>query len=316
MAAYTPLSLARAGQFLHPLGIGPVRRISVISAGLANSNYRIDSDRGRYVLTLFEHYSGAAVAPLLAFSSYLGQRGLPCPRPLRHADGCQWQLLDGRPAALTPWLPGNSPTQAQPHQARQIGHALARLHRLGANYRAPLARGWGTDWHAHRAHQLRAQLAPPERLLLQRELAQAARLPQRRLPSGPIHSDLFRDNTLFQNGRLSGLLDLYDACRGPLIHDLAVSVNDWCSRADGSLDHANANALLAGYQRLRPLTTLERRQWPAMLRFAAVRFWILRLQYRQSTRWHNSGYGKDPDEYRAILRQRILAARRGERIGL
>ena len=317
MAVYTALDTAAVRQFLSAYPVGTLQRIQGITAGLANSNYRIDTSSGRYVLTLFEGYSGRQVAPLLAFSRYLARRGLPCPRALR-ATGSRhyWRILNGRPASLVPWLPGSSPQRPDRRQSHAIGRALGRLHRLGQHYHGPLPQGLSADWDPRKLIALRPQLPPSQRLLMQRERINLARLPLRQLPAGPIHTDLFRDNSLFQGHHLTGLLDLYDASRGPLLYDLAVTVNDWCSTPDGTLHPPRLHALLRGYQRHRRLTALERQHWPQMLCAAALRFWASRLQYQQSGQIHAIQQGKHPQEYQRILQQRILATRHGRNTGL
>ncbi|MEZ5581418.1 MAG: phosphotransferase [Candidatus Competibacteraceae bacterium] len=67
-----------------------------------------------------------------------------------------------------------------------------------------------------------------------------------------IHADLFRDNALFCDDALTGIIDFYYACHGVLLYDLAVTVNDWCTRPDGSLEWDKAQAILTAYHRQRP----------------------------------------------------------------
>ena len=90
-----------------------------------------------------------------------------------------------------------------------------------------------------------------------------------------------------------------------LLFDVAVTVNDWCSTPDGGLDGARAAALLDAYHAERPFTDAERAAWPAMLRAAALRFWMSRAADFHLPRTGEMVLVKDPTEYRDILRLRI-----------
>jgi homoserine kinase type II len=97
------------------------------------------------------------------------------------------------------------------------------------------------------------------------------------LPKANLHADLFRDNVMFEGTHLSGLIDFYNACSGPMLYDIAITVNDWCLDAHSGIDLARAQALLGAYAALRPFTAAEAELWPVMLRVACVRFWLSRL---------------------------------------
>jgi len=89
------------------------------------------------------------------------------------------------------------------------------------------------------------------------------------------------------------------------LYDLAVAVNDWCSNDDASLDRDKVMAFLSHYNSFRPLTKNEQKYWPAMLRAGALRFWLSRLQDKHFPRPGELVHTKNPDEYKAILADRI-----------
>jgi homoserine kinase type II len=117
------------------------------------------------------------------------------------------------------------------------------------------------------------------------KLAQLLR--QRRpLPRGTIHGDVFIDNTRFtrnEDGRhhLVSIFDWEMAGRDHLALDVAITVCAWAfRRADDAMALVPdvAAALVAGYQRERPLTPSERRGLFVELRIAAIRFAASRLR--------------------------------------
>jgi homoserine kinase type II len=118
---------------------------------------------------------------------------------------------------------------------------------------------------------------------------------------------LFRDNVLFLDGRLSGMLDFYSACHGELLFDVAIAVNDWCCD-DGVINPEKMTALLSSYQSIRPLEVVEKQLWPMMLRRAALRFWLARLAFQNRARTGALVQQKDPLVFRRILEQHRQAA--------
>jgi homoserine kinase type II len=127
------------------------------------------------------------------------------------------------------------------------------------------------------------------------------------LPVGQIHADLFPDNVFFLDGpdgrpAVSGIIDFYFACTDLLAYDIAVCLNAWCFEPDGSYNVTRAHALLAAYQRVRPLTAAERRALPVLCRGAAIRFLLTRLYDWMATPPGALVTRKNPLEYLSKLR--------------
>jgi homoserine kinase type II len=104
---------------------------------------------------------------------------------------------------------------------------------------------------------------------------------------------------------LCGFFDFYFAGTDTLLFDIAVCLNDWCADlATGALDEARAAAFVAAYAQARPLTPGEVRALPAMLRAAALRFWISRLWDWHLPRQAALLQPKDPGHFERVLLQR------------
>ena len=150
-----------------------------------------------------------------------------------------------------------------------------------------------------------------QRRLLLGELAYqnhiAASSAYKTLPCGPIHGDLFRDNVMFENGRLTGFFDFYFAGCDAFLYDVGVCLNDWCvDLTTGRHDTERANAFFAAYQAQRLLTAQERTLLPAMLRAGALRFWISRLWDFYLPREAAVLKAHDPEHFERVLRERLI----------
>jgi homoserine kinase type II len=153
-------------------------------------------------------------------------------------------------------------------------------------------------------------LTASQRALIESELAfaqQVAASPaQAALPRGAIHADLFRDNVMFDGGQLTGLFDFYFAGVDSFLFDIAVGINDWCIDLEsGRLAEERAAALVAAYDAVRPLVSGELRLLPAMLRAAALRFWISRLWDVHLPRDATLLTAHDPSHFERVLRCRV-----------
>lgn len=297
MSAYTALCPAALQAFLADHAVGALLDSRPIHDGIENSNYRLRTERGEYVLTLFESLTAAELPPYLTLMAGLAAHGLPCPPAVPDRNGRLLGELQGKPALLAVKLPGAGVAHPTLHHCRVVGAALAVVHGVGRQLPALPANRCDGAWRQSLAEQLR--LPRDCAALLADELAFQSKQDPSTLPQGLVHGDLFRDNVLFEDDRLSGLLDWYEASTDAWLYDVAVTANDWCGA-----DPDRLRALLEGYTDIRPLTAAEHKALPAMLRAAALRFWLSRLLARQTPRSGELVQNKDPEEFKQLLLHR------------
>ncbi|HXH01850.1 MAG TPA: homoserine kinase [Candidatus Competibacteraceae bacterium] len=303
MSVFTPVAAHELAAFLAPYRLGELLGYRGIAEGIENSNFFVVTACGEYVFTVFESLSYTELGYYVELQAFLAERGLPCPRPLADRHGRRLQVFKGKPALLCERLPGVSVMRPEPTHCAAVGAALARLHLAGRGFPERRADPRGPRWWPQAMVRLLPQLDAEDAALLRAELAFQAALPRECLPQGVIHADLFRDNALFVDGALSGLVDFYYACHGPWLYDLAVAANDWCLDAAEALAPEHVAALFAGYQRLRPLRPEERTAWPGLLRAAALRFWLSRALDRLYPRDGELVHRRDPDLFKRLLRR-------------
>lgn len=305
MSVFTTVAPEQLRAWLKNYPLGELHDLKGIASGITNTNYFVTTDAGRYVLTLFEHHDADELPYFLDLMAYLAQHGVPCPQPVANNAGAYLGELNGKPAALVSCLRGTALETPTPEHCAEVGTFLARMHLAGQAFPTTMENPRGPHWWAVTAEAVLPLLDDAQHALLQAELAYQAGFRGTDLPRGVIHADLFRDNVLFDGDRLGGAIDFYYACNDVLAYDLAIAVNDWCIHADGSLEEARLQAMLAAYQAVRPLTGEEGSIWPALLRAAALRFWLSRLYDYYFPKPGEMTFAKDPGHFCRVLEARI-----------
>ena len=278
MAVYTQVSAEELDALIARYGVGSLVSAKGIAEGVENSNYLVDTTRGRFILTLYEKRVDEGDLPFfLALLDHLADSGNPVPRALKDAQGVQVQRVAGRPACLIEFLPGVSATRPIPAQARAAGVALGRMHVALRSF--PLSRPNSLGlaaWHALAArcgNQL-DQIAPGLGARVTEELAWLDAHWPATLPGAVVHADLFPDNVLMLGDRVTGLIDFYFSCTEVRAWDLAVMHSAWAFAPD--YDAMVGDALVAGYDTQHPLLPEERAAFPALARGACLRFLLTR----------------------------------------
>ena len=308
MAVFTSVSEAELTAWLGDYSLGQLLELQAIASGIENTNYFVTTSNGRFVLTLFEKLSADELPFYLNLMAHLARHGIPCPCPVANRRNQFLGELNGKPACIVSRLSGKSTTAPNIAQCAAIGAMLGQMHIAGQSFSQIMPNPRGAAWRTATAPQVRPFLDAEQAELLDSEVALHARHNSAALPQGVIHADLFRDNVLLEENRVGGLIDFYFACSDALLYDVAITVNDWCMDADGSLDAARAQAFLRAYHAVRPLLDSEREVWLLMLRVAALRFWLSRLFDLHLPRDGELIHAHDPRHFERILKNHIATA--------
>ena len=304
MAVYTDVSPDDLTRFVARFDIGDVVTFEGIAQGTENTNYRLQTTAGLYVVTLYEKRVDPGDLPFfLGLMRHLAEAAFPCPAPIPDRQGEILHDLSGRPAAVVAFAPGDWPREITAAHCRKVGTTLARLHQAAADYSVTRRNDQGLSaWRsafpglAAKADELRPGLSD----WIAEELGALEAHWPNNLPSGLIHGDLFPDNVFFQDGDVSGVIDFYFACADTLSFDLAICLNAWCFE-DGGLDRDRAHALSAGYQSIRRLDPAEQSALPLLARGAAMRFLMTRLHDWFYTPENTLARRKDPLELVPVI---------------
>ncbi|MEI6418550.1 MAG: homoserine kinase [Sphingomonadales bacterium] len=280
MAVFTPVTVHELADFLTGYDVGTAINFKGIAEGDQNSNFLLETTRGRYFLTLYEERVAEADLPwYLAFMAHLAAKGLPVPGPIPDRQGNSLTRLNGKPACLIEFLNGVSVSEASPADAHAVGAALARMHVAAGDFTPVLANALGPASWAARTARCNGRLAEIDPALPDAVAAGLAVVPHwpGDLPRCTIHADLFPDNVLMLDGKVTGLIDFYFACTDLRAFDVAVTHAAWCFSSDGRrFFPERAAALMAGYASVVTLSPDELAALPLLGMGAALRFTLTR----------------------------------------
>jgi homoserine kinase type II len=309
MSVFTTLTLDEARTCLRDFAIGEVIELRGIAAGITNTNYFVITNDNKYVLTIFEKNNVEELPYFVNLMTHLATHGVPCPAPIADINGVVLHMLKGKPALMVSCLQGKDIATPNFEQIRQVALTLAKLHLAAGSFKQVSHNQRGQAWFAASTQKVLPKLNPQEQALLQSELAYQQALDTSQLPHGVIHGDLFRDNVLFDGDALGGFIDFYYACNDVLLYDVAIAVNEWCLHHNGpdlgNIDNEKVDVFLSAYQSVRPLNTQELACWHALLRRAALRFWLSRLHDFYYPQEGEITHAKDPNHFKSILQVRI-----------
>ena len=281
MAVYTDVPDDALNAFVGAYDIGGVLACKGIAEGIENSNYLLQTERGTFILTLYERRVAPEDLPFfLGLMEHLAGRGIACPTPVPGRDGEALRELCGRPAAIVTFLNGMCVRRAGAEHCAALGRATAEMHRAGEGFPPGRENALGLPgWRPLFAtcHDSADRIAPGVRREIDEELDFLDAHWPGDAAAGVIHADLFPDNVFFLGDRLSGIIDFYFACNDLYAYELAICLNAWCFEADLSFNVTKARRLIAGYGSVRALEDREIAALPVLARGAALRFFLTRL---------------------------------------
>jgi homoserine kinase type II len=302
MSVYTEVTRDDLVTFLESYALGDLVSYEGISEGIENTNYFVTTTKGQYVLTLFEQYAFEELGYFLNVMSFFFKHGIPSAHPAADKRGHFLNKLAGKPAALVHRLSGRGvSTVATEAQCAAMGDVLAEMHLASSGFGLMRLNARGGQWRTQMAHELLPELDKELAEMLSDELSFQSSYVDLALPTGVTHADLFRDNALFEGDELKGIIDFYYACDEYLLYDLAVAVNDWCVDENGLPESGRYDAFMTAYLNKRTLSSAEKMHWNLVLRAAALRFWLSRLQDKLFPREGELTQIKDPDAFLKIL---------------
>ena len=301
MAVYTSINSSDLNEWFKKFNFENYVDFKGISSGVTNSNYVVFMSNSNYILTIFEHNNIEELQFYVDLMTYLARENFLCPRPIENNSGQALGLLKSKPALMVSFLDGKEIAVRDSNNCYLVGQHLARLHLATNNFPQSNKNTRDLSWISDIYLNLKAYLSLEDQKIIELEINYHKEIDKSELPEGIIHGDLFRDNILFLNDKVSGFIDFYYACNEKFIYDIAIAINDWCIYDDGKINKLLYSVFIKGYQSERKLTDNENEYFNSALRLAALRFWLSRLEAFHNAKEGEITFIKDPNHFKNIL---------------
>ncbi len=315
MAVYTKITREEIEQHLKNYQLGKLINFKEIIEGIDNSNFILDSEKGRFILTIFESRIDKNDLPFfINFKLHLAQKKICCPNPILDNKGLVIADLAGKKSAIVTFLNGTTLKSRDDgyydnitkNHCFEVGKILAQLHLAAADFKMSRQNDLGiAGWNALflKFEDLLKNYQNNLRSEIIENLDFLKKSWNFDLPEGAAHLDLFPDNVFFdESGKLSGVIDFYFAANDALIYDFAVIVNAWCFDEKNNFDERKFLQILLGYEEVREFSVLEKNFLKIALVGAAMRFLLTRLNDMFFTPKNSLVKIKNPQEYLTKLR--------------
>ena len=276
MALYARLDKTAVEGLARRFGIGDITAFSVMDGGRENTNYCVETNSGKYVLTLWDQKSLKDATNLASLLVYLTDHGIRTSTVVVPPKEPVVVLHDEKPVMLKRYVEGDVTADLAGSILTQLGEEMARLHEIPAPSYLPKAFPYG------RSHNYMEWLSEKHRYLQNR-------IPQH-LPMALIHGDVFFDNMIVQDDQLMAIIDFEEACHYYRGFDLGMAVVGACRDSQG-ISFEKAGRFIRAYQNKTTLQLVEREFLKAFTVYAAVAtsFWRFRQYHlrRPEPQLHN-----------------------------
>ncbi len=310
MAVYTHFSERAIEEYIEDFNIGNVISLEGITEGIDNTNYKLETTSGDYIITIFEDRVDAKDLPFyMGLMQHLYTKGVPCPEVILNNKGEQFSLIKKKLSAITTFMPGGSVRKITKDYTKNIGKALGKMHVAAEGFNMQHENSMSLSKCKSLIEDCSEFIKREDRGLLcflREEIEyQETEFDDYSvgIPKGAIHADLFSDNVFFNDLKeVSAVFDFYFSCTGFFIYDLMLTINAWCFDRNGVFDVEKKEALIIAYKEERDLSPKEIKGMNFFGRMAALRIVASRMYD-----WHHPVRGglvnlPNPEEHINIIK--------------
>ena len=284
MAVYTKLSENELKVFFSKYNLGKLLNYKEIKEGIENTNYFIQTEKGKFILTLYEKRVEEKDLPFfINLMRNLFDKNFPSPEPIINKNGNYISEILEKKAAVVSFLDGYAKKVLNPNDCREVGINAAKLHLItkdltGKRENKLSINSWRKIYIKVKKNCSKIHPNLPE--IIEKNLDEIEKNWPKNIPSGIIHADLFPDNIFFKNNKLSGIIDYYFSCYDYYAFEIAICLNALCFEGKNenlSFNVTKAKKFIDGYSNIRKLTEEEKKSLKVLCQGAAIRFLLTRV---------------------------------------
>ena len=284
MAVYTKLSEEKLKDFFLKYNLGKLIEHKEIKEGIENTNYFILTEKGKFILTLYEKRVEEKDLPFfISLMRNLFDKNFPSPEPIINKNGNYISEISGKKAAVVSFLNGNSKKILNPDDCYHVGINSAKLHLITKDLTAKRENKLSINSWRKIYNKIKKDCSKIHSNLssvIEENLNVIEKNWPKNIPSGIIHADLFPDNIFFKEGKLSGIIDYYFSCYDFYAFEIAICLNALCFEGKNenlSFNVTKAKKFIDGYSSIRKLNEKEKESLKILCQGAAIRFLLTRV---------------------------------------
>lgn len=231
-----------------------------VPEGILNSNYLLNTDRGRFILRVLEgNRSFESEKEELDFLLELNKI-IPCTIPCETQAGETLIRYNNKLMSLFYYIDGKKIEEITPYYLKEIGILLGKLHNFSNNKVINRKTRIDEDYYLKKINLNSVNIPKGDIDEITKLYNKLLKIDFTSLPQGIIHNDIFPDNVFVKDNRIVGILDFNDATTAPFIFDIGIVINFWIrvKRFDSRKEREYIKIFLDAYESIRKLTSKER----------------------------------------------------------
>jgi len=272
LAEYTKLDNTQITSILAQYSLGSLLTSTVLNGGSENTNYKIHTSQGDFVLTLCERKTLDEAQQLTDLLVHLGLNNFATSKVLSSNDGDRVVVWEGKPVMIKNHLPGSIRKKIPEQKLISLGQQLAKLHLIKPPDYLKHKLTFGKE--SFKQIEIYDNNSDFQRWLysIRSDIHEHVK---KDLPKALIHGDVFFNNVIIDEDNASAtIMDFEEACYYYRVFDIGMMLVGLCEESE-KLKLSSAQPILAGYQQISQLHENEKQALQCFSAYAAAStaFW-------------------------------------------